>query len=138
MAKAKKAVAKSSFVEKNLQTALEKLAVATAAVDTAVTVRSADAKKQLVAVKRLNKRKATQTKRKALAANRVKKAPSVETRGALRTATKELAATTKELSKLRAEKAANGEELKALRASQRRIKGYNNGIVQTDSALNKK
>ncbi len=137
MAKAKKAVAKSSFVEKNLQTALEKLAVATAAVDKAVAVRTADAKKDLAAVKRLTKRKAMLTKRKKLAAGRVKKASSVETRGALRTVTKDLATTTKELTKLRAAKAANAEELKALRVSQRRIKGYNKGIAQTDRALNK-
>ncbi|MBV1858741.1 MAG: hypothetical protein KUG77_10045 [Nannocystaceae bacterium] len=130
-------MAKSSFVEKNLQTALEKLAVATAAVDKAVTVRTVDAKKNLVAVKRLTKRKATLTKRKKLAAGRVKKATSVETRGALRTVTKDLATTTKELAKLRAVKASNGEELKALKASQRRIKGYNKGIAQTDAALNK-
>ncbi len=138
MAKAKKAVAKSSFVEKNLQTALEKLAVATAAVDKAVTVRTRDAKKNLAAVKRLTKRKAALTKRKKLAAGRVKKASSVETRGALRTVTKDLATTTKELTKARAVKAANAEELKLLRASQRRTKGYNKGIAQTDRALNKK
>ena len=137
MAKAKKAVAKSSFVEKNLQTALEKLAVATAAVDNAVTVRSRDAKKSAAVVKRLSKRKATLTKRKRLAAARVKKASSAETRGALRTVTKELATTTKELTKARAAKAANAEELKALRAAQRRTKGYNKGIAQTDRALNK-
>lgn len=138
MAKAKKAVAKSSFVEKNLQTALEKLAVATAAVDKAVTVRSRDAKKNLAAVKRLTKRKAALTKRKKLAAGRVKKASSVETRGALRTVTKDLATTTKELTTARALKAANAEELKLLRAAQRRTKGYNKGIAQTDRALNKK
>ena len=137
MAKAKKAVAKSSFVEKNLQTALEKLAVATTAVDKAVTVRTADAKKNLAAVKRLTKRKTSLAKRKKLAAARVKKATSVELRGALRTVTKDLATTTKELTKARAAKAANSDELKLLRALQRRTKGYNRGIAQTDSALKK-
>lgn len=137
MAKAKKAVAKSSFVDKNLQTALEKLAVATAAVDKAVTVRTADAKKNLAAVKRLTKRKTSLAKRKKLAAGRVKKATSVELRGALRTVTKDLATTTKELTKARATKAANSEELTLLRALQRRTKGYNRGIAQTDSGLKK-
>lgn len=137
MAKAKKAVAKSSFVEKNLQTALEKLAVATTAVDKAVTVRTADAKKNLAAVKRLTKRKTSLAKRKKLAAARVKKATTVELRQALRTVTKDLATTTKELAKARATKAANSDELKLLRALQRRTKGYNRGIAQTDSALKK-
>ncbi len=137
MAKAKKTVAKSSFVEKNLQTALEKLAVATAAVDKAVTVRARDAKRNTAAVKRLAKRKASLTKRKQLATKRVKKGSTVELRQALRTVTKDLATTTKELTKARAAKAANGEELKLLRAAQRRTKGYNRGIAQTDRVLNK-
>ena len=137
MATAKKTIAKSGSIEKNLQTALDKLAVATTAVDKAVVVRARDAKKNIALVKRLTKRKATQTKRKQTAAKRVKKASSVETRQALRTATKELATTTKELAKARAVKAANAEELKALRALQRRTKGYNRGIAQTDRALNK-
>lgn len=137
MARAKKTIAKSSAVEKNLQTALDKLALATTAVDKAVVVRARDAKKNTAAVKRLAKRKATLTKRKALANRRVKKASSAETRQALRTVTKDLNTTVKELTKARAAKAANAEELKALRALQRRTKGYNRGITQTDRALKK-
>lgn len=135
MAKAKKAVAKSGFVEKNLQTALEKLAVATKAVDKAVAVRAKDAKRNTALVKRLAKRKAALTKRKRLAAGRVKKASSVETRQALRAVTKDLASTTKELAKARVAKTANADELKLLKASQRRTKGYNRGIAQTDRSL---
>ncbi|MBL4686962.1 MAG: hypothetical protein JKY37_20370 [Nannocystaceae bacterium] len=138
MAKAKKALAKSSFVEKNLQTALEKLAVATAAVDKAVGVRAKDAKKNTVAVKRLAKRKATLSKRKKLAAGRVKKASSVETRQALRAVTKDLAATTKELAKARIGKSVNAEELARLKVSQRRTKGYNRGISAVDRGIPKK
>ncbi len=137
MAKAKKTVAKSSFVEKNLQTALDKLAVASAAVDKAVTSRARDAKRNTALVKRLSKRKASLTKRKQLATRRVKKASSVDTRAALRTVTKDLNTTTKELTKARAVKTANADELKALRALQRRTKGYNRGIAQTDRALKK-
>ncbi len=137
MAKAKKAVAKSGFVEKNLQTALERLAVATAAVDKAVTVRARDAKKNTVLVKRLAKRKAALTKRKQLAARRVKKASSGETRQALRTVIRDLTSTTKELTKARVVKSTNADELKLLKASQRRTKGYNRGIALTDRALNK-
>ncbi len=138
MAKAKKSIAKSSFVDKNLQTALEKLAVASAAVDKAVTVRSRDAKRNTTLVKRLAKRKASLTKRKRLAAGRVKKASSVETRQALRAVTKDLASTTKELAKARVVKSANAEELALLRASQRRTKGYNKGIAAVDRGLRKK
>ncbi len=137
MAKAKKTVTKSSVIEKHLDTALEKLAVAAAAVDKSVTVRARDAKKLAVTVKRLAKRKATLTKRKRLAAARVKKASSVETRGALRTVTKDLATTIKELTKARATKSANAAELSALRVAQRRSKGYSKGVAATDRALKK-
>jgi hypothetical protein len=135
MAKAKKAIPKASFVDKNLETALEKLAVASKAVDKAVTVRARDAKRNTALVKRLAKRKASLSKRKQLAARRVKKSPSRDTRAALRTVTKDLATTTKELAKARTVKAANAEELKALRVAQRRAKGYSRGIAQTDRAL---
>ncbi|MCR9161522.1 MAG: hypothetical protein ACE37F_30105 [Nannocystaceae bacterium] len=137
MARAKKPIAKSSAVEKNIQTALDKLALATTAVDTAVTVRARDAKKNTAAVKRLAKRKATLTKRKGVATRRAKKDSTTENRQALRTVTKDLNSTIKELTKARATKAANAEELKALRALQRRTKGYNRGIAQTDRALAK-
>ena len=137
MATSKKTVAKSSSIEKILQTALDKLALATTAVDKAVVVRARDAKKNTATVKRLAKRKAALTKRKQLATKRVKKASSVETRQALRTVTKDLATTTKELTKARADKAVNAEELKVLRALQRRTKGYNRGVSQTDRALAK-
>ena len=136
MAKAKKTIAKSSSIEQNLQTALERLAVATAAVDGAVVVRARDAKKNTATVKRLAKRKAALTKRKQLATKRVKKASSVETRQALRMVTKELATATKELARARADKATNAEELKVLRGLQRRTRGYNRGVAQTDRAQN--
>ena len=138
MAKAKKAIAKSSFVNKNLETALEKLAVAATAVDKAVAVRARDAKKFGSAVKRLSKRKATLSKRRRLAAARAKKSPSVDTRKALRTVTKDLATTVKELAKARTLKTVNGEELAQLRAAQRRTKGYSRGVAQVDRALSKK
>jgi hypothetical protein len=138
MAKANKAIPKSGFVDKNLQTALERLAVAAAAVDKAVAVRARDAKKYGVTTKRLSKRKTALTKRKRLAAGRVKKNPSGDTRRALRAVEKELTSTTKELAKARIVKSANAEELALLKASQRRTSGYTKGIAQVDRALAKK
>ena len=138
MAKAKKGVAKSSFVEKNLETALEKLAVASKAVDKAVTVRARDAKKNASAVKRLTKRKRALSKRRKLAAARVRKASNAELRGALRSVTKDLNSTSKELAKAKTVKAANAGELAILKAAQRRTSGYNRGIAQVDRALAKK
>ena len=132
MAKAKKTPAKSSYVEKTLHSALEKLAAASAAVDKAVTIRTRDAKKLGAATKRLTKRKAALGKRKKSAAARARKSPSGETRQALRAVTKDLATTAKELAKARALKEANGNELALLRAAQRRTKGYTRGIAQVD------
>lgn len=132
MANAKKTPAKSSFVEKTLQSALEKLAVASAAVDKAVTIRARDAKKLATATKRLTKRKTMLGKRRKSAAARARKSPSGETRQALRAVAKELASTVKELAKTQALKAANGSELALLRSAQRRTKGYRRGIAQVD------
>ena len=61
----------------------------------------------------------------------------MDTRAALRTVTKDLASTVKELTKTRATKSANATELSALRAAQRRAKGYSKGVAQTDRALKK-
>lgn len=135
MSKAKRAVAKSAFVEKNLRTALEKLAVASAAVDKAVSVRAGDAKRNAISVKRLSKRKAALSKRKKLATGRVKKSPSGETRKALRVVIKDLATTSRELAKARTVKSTNAAELDLLKAAQRRTKGYSSGIAQVDRAL---
>ena len=135
MAKAKKTLAKSSFVDKNIEVALDKLAVAATAVDAAVSVRAADAKKLAVSVQRLTKRKTMLSKRKKLAAARLKKAPSVEHRKALRIVTKDLATTIKEQVKAKAAKLANSTELALLKVGQRRVTGYRKGIGQVDRAL---
>lgn len=132
MANAKKTPAKSTVVEKTLQSALEKLAEASSAVDKAVTIRARDAKKLATATKRLTKRKASLGKRRKLAAARARKSPSGETRQALRAVSKELASTVKELAKARTLKAANASELALLRATQRRTKGYRKGIARVD------
>ncbi len=135
MAKAKQSVAKSEFVQRNLEAGLERLAIASAAGERAVEIRGRDGKKLAVAVKRLAKRRASLIRRKKLAATRVRKSPSGETRKALRTAVRELAGTNKELGKARASKAANAVEFAALRLAQRRASGYARAIAQVDRAL---
>ncbi len=135
MAKARKSVASSDFVEKNLAAALEKIAVATAAGHKAVTSRSRDGKKLAVAVKRLAKRRAALVKRKKVASRRARKAGSGETRRALRQVIKELATTSKALTKAKAVRAANAGELAALKPAQRRASGYSKAIAQIDRSL---
>ena len=131
----KKTVAKSAAVEKNLATAMERLATACADGDAAVAVRSKDAKKQLAEVRKLMKRRASLLKRKKSAAARAKKSPSADTRKALRQVTKDLAATTKSLRKARATRAVTATELKALKAAQRRANNYKKAIDKIDKAL---
>ena len=128
---AKRPIAKSAAVEKNLETSMAKL-------DAAVATRARDAKKFTANTKRLAKRKAALSKRKGVAARRAKRTPSGETRKALRTVVKDLTVTTKELTKARATKAANALELASLKAAQRRANAYAKAIAQVDRALNKK
>lgn len=138
MARAKKSIAKSEFVQKNLEAALEKLAIASAAGARAVAVRGRDGKKLAATVKRLAKRKATQLRRKKVASKRARKSPSGETRKALRTALRELAGTTKALTKAKTEKAANATEFASLRTAARRASAYGRAIAQIDRSLRRK
>ncbi|HET6582950.1 MAG TPA: hypothetical protein VFG69_05880 [Nannocystaceae bacterium] len=135
MAKARKSVAKSDFVEKNLAAALERLEVAAAAGRKAVTARSRDGKKFAATVKRLAKRRASLVRRKKLASRRARKSPSGESRKALRSVVKELATTTKALAKAKGIRVANASELAALKPAHRRATGYSRAIAQIDRAL---
>jgi hypothetical protein len=135
MAKAKRAIAKSDFVEKNLATALERLAVAAAAGEKAVAIRQRDGKKLTLAVKRLAKRRGALLKRKKLAAKRARKNPSGETRRALKSTIRELTTTTGALVKARAAKLANATEFAALRTASRRATGYSRAIALVDRRL---
>jgi len=135
MAKSRKSIAKSDFVQRNLEAGLEKLAVASAAGDRAVAVRGKDAKKLGATVKRLAKRKASALRRKKTAAKRARKSPSGETRRALKAAVRELATVNTQLGKARTVKAANAVEYAALRLAQRRATGYQRAIAQIDRAL---
>jgi hypothetical protein len=131
MAKAK-SIAKSEFVERNLEAGLAKLEVAAKAGARALAVRSKDGKKIATTVKRLAKKRASLLKRKKVASKRAKRAPSGETRKALRSVVRELAGTTKLLGKARTTKAAQAVELAALRLASRRATGYARAIAQID------
>ena len=135
MAKAKRSIAKSDFIQRNLEIALEKLAVASAAGNRAVSVRSKDSKKVAATVKRLAKRRASLLKRRVSARKRAKRSPSGETRKALRSVMKELVGTTKALTKARSLKASGATELAALKAAHRRASGYSRAIASIDKAL---
>lgn len=135
--RSKKTVAKAAAVLNNIETGLAKLVAATEAVEHGVAVLSKSAKQDLALVKRLGKREKSLNNRKRIATGRAKKDPSKDNRAALRTVTSELARTKKELTKARAAKKTNGDELSALRGAQRRLRGYNKGIGATDKALAK-
>ncbi|MDB5214327.1 MAG: hypothetical protein JWO86_2254 [Myxococcaceae bacterium] len=138
MAKAKRAIAKSAAVTKNIETALASLGTACVAGDSAVARRSKDGKSLAAATKRLSKKRATLAKRKRISAKRARSAPSGETRRALRGVIKELATTKTQLVKARAAKGINAVELAALKDAQRRATAYAKAIAQADKSLSKK
>ena len=135
MAKAKRSIAKSEFVERNLEVALAKLAIAATAGERAVAVRSKDGKKVAASVKRLAKRRRSLLTRRKRAKTRARRSPSGETRKALRSVVKELGVVTKALAKARTAKAAGTTELTALKAAQRRASGYRRAIAGIDRTL---
>jgi uncharacterized protein YcfJ len=137
MAKAKRTIAKSAAVTKNIETALAALGAACVAGDSAVAKRGKDAKGLATTTKRLSKKSAILAKRKRLSAKRAKATPSGETRKALRSVIKELAATKSQLVKARAAKDENAVELAALKAAQRRATAYAKAIAQAEASLAK-
>lgn len=138
MAKAKRSIAKSGFVEKNLETALERLEVAATAGGKALAARARDGKKVTIAVKRLSKRRGSLLKRKKVAARRARKSPSGETRRALKATVRELASTTAALAKAKLAKTTTLTELAALRVAARRASGYVRAIAAVDRGLRRK
>lgn len=137
MATRRRTVAKSTSVERNIATALEKLNAARRDGDRAVATRSRTSRKLSVESRRLNRRRGTLLRRKAAADKRARATPSVATRKALREAVSELAATRKALAKVRTAKAINSPELAALRAALRQADAYSKAIAQADKVLNK-
>ena len=138
MAKAKRSIAKSDFVERNLELALAKLAVASAASDRAVAVRGREGKKNAAAVKRLAKRRAGLLKRRKSAKTRARRSPSAENRKTVRQVIKELAGVTKALAKARTVKQTGATELVALKSAHRRATGYRRAIAAIDRSLRRK
>ena len=137
MAKAKRAIAKSAAVTKNIETALAALGTACVAGDSAVAKRGKDGKSLAATTKRLSRKRAILAKRKHLSAKRAKAAPSGETRKALRAVIKELATTKTQLGKARTAKGINAVELAALKVAQRRASAYAKAIAQAEKSLNK-
>ena len=135
MAKAKKKVAKSGAVEKNIAAALEKLGVAVGDGNRAVAARAKMQKPLIAQVKRLTKRKGVLTRKRKTAKGKAKSNPGVETRRALKQIEKELATTIKLLAKGRASKAVNGDELKALKTAAKQANAYQKAITHADKAL---
>lgn len=135
MAKSKRALAKPAAVIKNIETAVAALESACVAGNRAVATRSKDGKGLASATKRLAKKSATLTKRKRTSAKRAKSSPSGETRRALRSVIKELAATKKALVKARAAKGINATELAAMKIAQRRANAYAKAITQAEKSL---
>lgn len=127
----------SAVIRKNLEAALERLGAISADADAAVATRSKAAKKSLAEVKRMNKRRGVLLRKKKTASNRAKKAPSRETKSALRAVERELVVTRKALVKARAVKAANADELAGAKASQRQLNAYNKATAAADRALNR-
>jgi hypothetical protein len=138
MAKAKRSIAKSDFVERNLEIALAKLAIASTASDRAVAVRGRESKKNAAAVKRLARRRAGLLKRRKTAKTRASRSPSAENRKTVRSVIKELTSVTKALAKARTVKEAGATELVALKAAHRRAKGYHRAIAAIDRSLRRK
>ena len=131
----KRSVAKSAAVERDLEASLAKLEAASKAGGVAVAARAKEAKRLATASKRLGRKRATLLRRKKTATKRAKARPSGETRGALRTAVRELASVRKEIAKTKGVKDANATELAALKAAHRRATAYLKAIARADRTL---
>jgi hypothetical protein len=137
MARKAKTVAKSAAVTTKIANALGALGAARTDSDVAVAVRTKTAKKLTAELKKLNRKRRVLAKRKVAATLKLKKAPGVDTRKALRLVDKELVATRKALVKARADKAANATELAAMKAALRKTNLYTKALEKVDKALNK-
>lgn len=136
MAKAKRLVTSTSLAKK-IEVATENLLLAKNDGEAAVSALEKDRKKLLAENKRFTKKRATLSKKKKTAANRLKKTPNAENRKALNAIVKELAAVKKAGDKARAAKSANAEELKAVKASLKQASVYLASITKADKQLNK-
>jgi len=136
MAKAKPVV-KAAALDKTINASTESLTKACGNAATAVTKKTAEAKKLLAEVKRHTKKKTTLTKRSKTAAAKLKKDTNAANKKAVATVAKELKATKAALDKARASKAVVLTELAALKAASKRLTAYTKAIAAADKALNK-
>ena len=136
MAKAKPVV-KAAALDKMINASTESLSKACGNAATAVTKKSAEAKKLLAEVKRHTRKKATLTKRNKTAAAKLKKDANAANKKAVAGVAKELKATKAALDKARASKAVVMTELAALKVSSKRLTAYTKAIAAADKVLNK-
>lgn len=133
----KKAVIKSSAVEKAIASSLENLTMALESTEKAIKERSATAKKLTSESKRLSKKRAILTRRKKTAKVKLTKTPDAANRKALKDVEKEIAVITKQITKSTPVKQENTSELASLKASHRQASAYVKGIQQADKVLAK-
>jgi len=136
MAKAKPVV-KAAALDKTINASIDSLTKACGNAETAVTRKSAEAKKLLAEVKRNLKKKTTLTKRSKTAAAKLKKDANAVNKKAVAAVTKELNATKTALDKSRASKAVVLTELASLKAASKRLTTYTKAIAAADKVLNK-
>ena len=136
MAKAKPVI-KAAALDKTINASTESLTKACGNAVTAVTTKSAEAKKLLAEVKRHLKKKSTLTKRSKTAEAKLKKDTNAANKKAVAAVAKELKATKAALDKTRASKAVVLTELASLKASSMRLTAYTKAIAVADKVLNK-
>jgi chromosome segregation ATPase len=136
MAKAKPVI-KAAALSKTLDTHADSLHTASSHAATAVTAKTAEAKKLTTDVKRHTKKKATLYKRIKTATARLRKDASAANKKAAATVTKEYNAIKAALDKSRAHKALVAAELTALKAASKRLNAYTKAVAAADKVLNK-
>jgi len=136
MAKAKPVI-KATALDKTINASTDSLTKACGNAATAVTKKSAEAKKLLAEVKRHLKKKTTLTKRNKTAAAKLKKDANAANKKAAATVAKELKSTKAALDKARTNKAVVLTELAALKSASKRLGAYTKAIAAADKVLNK-
>ena len=136
MAKAKPVV-KAAALDKTINASTDSLTKACGDAATAVTKKTAEAKKLLAEVKRHLKKKSTLTKRSKTAAAKLKKDTNAANKKAVAAVAKELKATKAALDKARASKTVVLTELAALKAASKRLTAYTKAIAAANKVLNK-
>ncbi len=136
MAKAKPVI-KAAALEKTIKTSTDSLTKACSDCSTAVTNKTAEAKKLTAEVKRHTRKKATLNKRSKTAAAKLKKDTNAANKKAASAVAKEIKSTKAALDKARASKAVVSTELASLKAASKRLTAYTRAIAAADKVLNK-